>query len=427
MANRQALRQIRLRHICAINPPVPELRSLPVEEAVTFLPMEAVGGRLDLSNTRPRGHAESGYSEFREGDLLLPKITPTFEHGRSVVAERLVRGVGFGSTELHVLRPDPEAIDVRYLLYVTKSSEFLQSGAGEMYGVAGQKRVSDDFVKDYRVVLPSLNEQRAIVRFLDEETATVDALVEKKQRLLELADEQRRAFLIRSVTKGFSDDVTMRPSGIEWIGDVPTHWSIRRIKQVARLASGHTPSRSHPEYWLDLEIPWFQLTDIWRFRDDSEEVVRETFEMISQVGLRNSAAELLPPGTVALSRTASVGFSAILGKEMATTQDFANWIPGPLVDSAYLLFVLRAMRPELERLRFGSTHKTIYMPDISQLVMPLPPLEEQRRIVSHVRSESSRLFQVRDSLRTTVEKLKEYRAALITAAVTGQIDVPGAA
>lgn len=274
---------------------------------------------------------------------------------------------------------------------------------------------------------PPANEQRAIVRFLDEETAKIDVLIKRNRRLLILIDEHRRRLVMEAVTKGIRENAELADSRIPWIGHVPRAWTIRRIKQVARLASGHTPSRSHPEYWLDAEIPWFQLTDIWRFRDDSEESISETAELISEVGLRNSAAELLPAGTVALSRTASVGFSAILGVDMATTQDFANWVPGPLVNSAYLLYVLRAMRPELERLRFGSTHKTIYMPDIGQLVMPLPPLDEQQEIVSHIRAESRRLLQTRGRVQEVVEKLREYRAALITAAVTGQVDVSGAA
>lgn len=309
----------------------------------------------------------------------------------------------------------------RYVLR-TRRQELQALGRGSTF-----QELSTQDLGDVLVPAPSYDQQQAIVRFLDEETTNIDALIERKQRLLLLINEQRRGLVAEAVTKGLDKQRHLVDSGIAWIGEIPETWTVRRIKLVARLASGHTPSRSHPEYWIDPDIPWFQLTDIWRFRDDSEESVVETAEMISEVGLRNSAAELLPTGTVALSRTASVGFSAILGVDMATTQDFANWVPGPLVDSAYLLYVLRAMRPEFERLRFGSTHKTIYMPDIKQLVMPLPPLDEQKEIVSNVRADSKRLLQTRHRVEDAVEKLKEYRAALITAAVTGQIDIPEAA
>lgn len=254
-----------------------------------------------------------------------------------------------------------------------------------------------------------LSEIKDEIRKLEKE---IVALLQASSRGPSVADPVRRG--VRHAA--------LRESGVPWIGKVPRHWEVRRIKQVARLASGHTPNRSEPTFWVDPTIPWFQLTDIWQFRDDVLEEVHETTEMISEVGLRHSAAELLPAGTVALSRTASVGFSAILGRDMATTQDFANWVPGPLVRSPYLLYVLRAMRPELERLRFGSTHKTIYMPDIRNLVMPLPPIEEQDEIVAHIRRESSTLLEAKARVQRALGRLHECRASLITGAVTGQLE-----
>lgn len=414
---------IRLRRVCRINPPVPEFDALPPESVVTFVPLEAVWpGALDVSRSLPRGQVTDGYTRFLERDVLLPKITPTFEAARAAIASGLANGVGCGTTELHVLRPGPR-LDERFLFYAVQTSFFLQQGKGHMFGVAGQKRVPEQFVTDYKLDLPPIEEQRAIVRFLDEQTAKIDMLLKKKKKLLQMLVEVRARVTAEAVTKGVRSPAQLRPTGIDWIGDIPVHWGIRRIKHVARLASGHTPSRSNADYWLNPTTPWFQLTDIWQFRDDSTEYIYETAEMISELGLRNSAAELLPAGTVALSRTASVGFSAILGSDMATTQDFANWVPSPMVEPAYLLYVLRAMRPELERLRFGSTHKTIYMPDIGQLVMPVPPLDEQREIVAHVRKETARLDELRKRVGEVINRLHEYRSALITAAITGQLDL----
>jgi len=146
------------------------------------------------------------------------------------------------------------------------------------------------------------------------------------------------------------------------------------------LESGHTPSRQHPEYWENGTVPWFSLADVWQIRQYGADVVTETKEMVSDLGLAHSSARLLPAGTVMLSRTASVGFSAIMGVPMATTQDFANWICGPQIKPRYLLHVLRAMQREFERLMMGSTHQTIYMPDIQAFRVPLPPLVEQDAI-----------------------------------------------
>ena len=112
-----------------------------------------------------------------------------------------------------------------------------------------------------------------------------------------------------------------------------------KIRYFAKLESGHTPSRNKPAFWENCTIPWFTLADVWKIRSGSTRFVHETKEKVSALGLANSSARLLPAGTVILSRTASVGYSAILGKPMATTQDFANWICRDKLQPEYLLSV----------------------------------------------------------------------------------------
>jgi type I restriction enzyme, S subunit len=168
-------------------------------------------------------------------------------------------------------------------------------------------------------------------------------------------------------------------------------WRRVPLRRFAHLGSGHTPSRSRAEYWVDCTIPWFTLADVGQVRDSLVTTVYETKEKISEVGLANSAAELHPADTVVLSRTASVGFSAILGRPMATSQDFATWICGPLLDARYLLYALRGLQDEILGLRMGSTHQTIYMPDIERITIPLPPIAQQQTIVRYLASETDRV------------------------------------
>ncbi|MHB9854804.1 restriction endonuclease subunit S [Streptomyces krungchingensis] len=196
---------------------------------------------------------------------------------------------------------------------------------------------------------------------------------------------------------------------------------------MARLGSGHTPSRSKPEYWENCTVPWITLADVWQLRDGQTNVIAETKEMVSPLGLANSAAVKHPAGTVILSRTASVGFSAIMGRDMATSQDFATWTCGPRLEPRYLLHALRGMAPDLKRVATGSTHKTIYMPDIEQLRVPLPPLEEQRRIADFLDDETARIDGLLHSRRTQVELIGE-RLAAQAALSTGRVRLrePGA-
>jgi type I restriction enzyme S subunit len=162
-------------------------------------------------------------------------------------------------------------------------------------------------------------------------------------------------------------------------------------------------------------------------REDRIEYVMETREKISPLGMANSSAELHPAGTVVLSCTASAGFSAIMGMDMATRQDFVTWTCGPLLSPRYLLLCLRAMRYDLlGRLARGSAHQTIYMPDIESIRIPLPPLEEQEAIVDAVWRSLGKIDEIIDLLNRQTDLLTEHRQGLITAAVTGQLEVPGA-
>ncbi|MET7809616.1 restriction endonuclease subunit S [Streptomyces sp. NPDC005395] len=181
---------------------------------------------------------------------------------------------------------------------------------------------------------------------------------------------------------------------------------------MARLGSGHTPSRSKPEYWENCTVPWITLADVWQLRDGRTNVITETKEMVSPLGLANSAAVKHPAGTVILSRTASVGFSAIMGRDMATSQDFATWTCGPKLDSRYLLHALRGMAPDLKRVATGSTHKTIYMPDIEQLRVPLPPLGEQRRIADFLDGETARIDRLASLYSQLISRLAEREHAV---------------
>jgi type I restriction enzyme S subunit len=152
-------------------------------------------------------------------------------HQKGSIASELKNGIGFGTTELHVIRPSSQ-IDKKFLYYLTISYDFRQFGAGMMQGTAGQKRVPDSFLIDYPVTYPPLPEQRAIAAYLDRATARIDALITKKQRLLDLLAEKRTALISQAVTKGLNPDVQMKDSGVAWLGQMPGHWEVRRVKTI---------------------------------------------------------------------------------------------------------------------------------------------------------------------------------------------------
>jgi type I restriction enzyme S subunit len=278
-------------------------------------------------------------------------------------------------------------------------------------------------LSSHLIVAPDFEEQKAIATCVDRETTRIDALITKKTRFIELLKEKRQALITHAVTKGLDPNVKMRDSGIDWIGEVPEQWNVVQVRHVATLGSGHTPSRSRPDWWEDCYIPWFTLADIWQVRREGRRFVTETEEKVSDLGIANSSAVVHPAGSVMLSRTASVGFPAIMGCDMATSQDFAVWRCGSRVVNEYLYLVLLGMKQELSRLMIGSTHKTIYMPDIEAFRMPLPSEEQQKLIVQYVGDELQRFDTLVAKTQRSIDLLRERRAAFITAAVTGQIDL----
>jgi type I restriction enzyme S subunit len=364
--------------------------------------------------------------ELHAGDVLLTKDSETPDDiGASARVVRDLPGVLCGY-HLALIRPRAGRIDPRFLrwaLSATVSRQQLEVAA------AGITRfgLRYDAVAGMAIPTPALAEQRAIADYLDAETARIDGLVQAYQALgRELQD--KRVALTSFGVSGAPLVGTRRRSGIPWLREVPEHWDDVKLTLVARLGSGHTPSREHPEWWTDCTIPWVTTGEVWQIREDRIEYLTETREMISDAGLANSAAELCPTGTVVLSRTASAGFSAIMGRDMATSQDYVTWQCGPRLRPRYLLLCLRAMRRDLlERLAMGSTHQTIYIPDIQSIRMPLPPLDEQDEIVEWVWARLHRIDAILDALGRQIDLLRERRQALITAAVTGQLAIPGVA
>jgi len=293
-----------------------------------------------------------------------------------------------------------------------------------MHGSA-MTHITLEMLRSVRIALPTPAAQRSIADSLDVETARIDALITQKRRLIGLLDERRMAVMTEGV-RGVLTGIEQVPAEVPWVTTRGASWREAKLTLVAILGTGHTPSREHPEWWVDCTIPWITTGEVHQMRSDRIEYIEATREAISQLGIDNSSAVLHPAGTVVLCRTASAGYSAIMGRDMATSQDFVTWTCGPLLEPRYLLLCLRVMRQDLlGRLAMGSTHKTIYMPDIESLRVLLPPIEEQRRIVDEVWQGLERLNGLVERTTQQIKLLAERRQASITAAVTGEIAVPG--
>jgi type I restriction enzyme S subunit len=416
----------RLRFVLTLNPSKAEVANLPVDTDVSFIPMDAVGeyGGLRLEMTKPLASLEDGYTYFRDGDILVAKITPCFENAKGALAASLTNGVGFGTTELHVLRPGP-TLEARFLFYVTLSHPFRNLGEGEMYGAGGQKRVPEEFIRDFRHPIPSLTEQRAIAAFLDRETAKIDALTTKKERLLELLEEKRTALITHAVTKGLDPSVPMKKSGVEWLGEIPAAWEVRRLRHVSpSLGVGVVVNPS--QYIADDGVPFIYGSDIVEGR-----ILADQARRISEKDSQRLPKSQLHTGDLVMVRVGAPGVTAVIREDLEGANCASVLVirQSPRVHSDWLCYALNAhhVRSQVELVQYGAAQEQFNVSHAVNFVVAIPPLPEQQRITSVLDVATAKIDSLAAEIRKAIALLHEYRTALISAAVTGQIDVSVAA
>ncbi|MDO6467042.1 restriction endonuclease subunit S [Neptunomonas phycophila] len=282
--------------------------------------------------------------------------------------------------------------------------------------------VSAEQVENVVFFKPSLSEQTQIANFLDHETAKIDTLIDKQQQLIKLLKEKRQAVISHAVTKGLNPNAPMKDSGVEWLGEVPEHWQVGAIKQFSKIESGHTPDKKKEEYWIDCDIPWVSLNDSKALK--IVDYIKDTKYKVNELGIQNSSARILPANAVIFTRDASIGLSAITTRPMAVSQHIIAWLCyEDQLKPEFLLLIFYAMQEEFERYTFGATIKTIGMDDVKSLRAAIPSLEEQTTIIDKAFNIMAAMDAAISKAESLVALFQERRTALISAAVTGKIDV----
>lgn len=356
--------------------------------------------------------------ELKRGQVIITKDSEGWEDiGIPALVTEDMPGVLCGY-HLAVIEPRQE-LDGGFLAWMCRSEPLnnqfkLGSNGVTRYGL-GQYPIRNAFI-----AVPPLQIQQRIAQFLDQKTAQIDGLIEKKRALLERLAEKRQALITQAVTKGLNPNAPMKPSGIEWLGDIPVHWEVLPVKRIAKLESGHTPDKKIDAYWEDCEIPWVSLNDTAVLR--ASDYISDTTYKINKLGLANSSARMLPARAVVFTRDATIGESAITTKPMAVSQHIIAWLcdEGRVIPE-FLLFAIYGMKGELLRLTNGSTIGTIGLGDVKSIRIALPPISEQEAVISAIVNGKTRIDRVSDTINLSLQQLLEYRSALITSAITGQL------
>jgi len=332
------------------------------------------------------------------GDILFNNTNSTEMVGKSGVFEGHPEPVIF-SNHFTRLRVHNEKADARYVGYFLNRLWHQGYFREKCQRWIGQSAFKISQMLDLELDCPELSTQRRIVARLKQQMA---ATAEMRQAVKEQEDAVTPLFE-RTLAEAFQG-ITPLSLGIG-ADAAPSGWQWRRLLDLAKLESGHTPSRRHPEYWENGDIPWLALPDI---RTLDCLVAHDTSEHTNKLGIANSSARILPKDTVALSRTASVGFVTRFGRPMATSQDFVNWICGKELDPAFLMWLLRASRKFIRSVSTGAIHQTVYVDVVNRFEVCLPSLATQRAIAARM----DECFTHVENLRRTLAEQSEAISAL---------------
>ena len=362
---------------------------------------------------------------LESGDVLITKDSETWDDigVPSLVAKSaddLLSGY-----HLALLRPFEEILG-SYLAQALHSKAVAYQFHVRANGVT-RYGLTHTGIQSVQLPLPPLQEQAAIVRYLDHADRRIRRYVSAKRRLIALLEEEKQAVINQAVTRGLDPNVRLKPSGVEWLGDVPEHWETLRVGHFSKVGNGSTPSRGNAAYWTDGVHPWLNSSSV------NQGTITRADQFVTDLALRECHLPRLRPGSVLVGITGqgkTRGISAVLTIDATINQHMAFITPKTTrVSSHYLQMCLTAAYIELRAISSasGSTKAALTCEDIKRFVVVLPPRDEQERLLSQVRRELASVDDAIARSRRQIELLQEYRTRLIADVVTGKLDVREAA
>lgn len=401
----------RIKYCAKLSPPCDSSKLLPDSE-VTFTPMECIRNGYFINQKAPFSAANSSYTQYQEGDIVIAKVTPCFENGNIAEMCGLYSGFGFGSSELFVLRP--YSIQSRFLFYVLQSEDFKKKGCATMTGTGGLKRVSPAFIANYCIAAPQPSEQKRIAKFLDQKCKGIDAILEKTRTSIEEYKKLKQAIITQAVTKGIRGDRPMKESGIEWVPMIPEDWSNYRGKHL--FYETNERSETGSEELLTVS----HKTGITPRRQKNVNM----FMSESLVGYKICREGDIAANTMWMWQGA-IGVSAYHGVISPSYNTYRQ--RNNAFDLQYLDYLLR-IPPLVDQYNVCSTGITasrlrLYPEQFLSFNFPVPSMEEQREIVMFLRSRVDEMDALIQKKEQFLAELETYKKSLIYEYVTGKKEV----
>ena len=310
-------------------------------------------------------------------------------------------------------------IDYRYFKYLFKSAPFIAALQSTTDSLRDGKSISYEQFGNITLPLFSKVEQNTIANFLDHETAKIDSLIAKQEKLIELLKEKRQAVISHAVTKGLDPNVPMKDSGVEWLGEVPEHWKVSALGYYSNLNTGATPDRSNSNYW-EGDIPWIKTGEV------KYDTIFTAEESITDLALKQTSVQLSPPGTLLMAmygQGITRGRVALLGVSATYNQACVAINTNSKVWNEYLKLFFMAAYHAIRDGGNETSQMNLNADIVKKFKITIPTIDEQHQIVENINKEIPKIDSLIVKAESAIQLMQERRTALISAAVTGKIDV----
>jgi len=357
-------------------------------------------------------------TEVFEGDILISRLNNPI--GRACLVPNL--GCKTVTSVDNVIFRTDKYYNRKYLVHLFSSKDYFQHTGNLARGTTMQ-RISRGLLGNIRILVPTVPEQVVIAAFLDHETAKIDNLIEKQQQLIELLKEKRQAVISHAVTKGLNPDVTMKDSGVEWLGEVPEHWELVPLKYLCNFSGGGTPTKDNLSYWQEGTVPWVSPKDMKSFW------ISETQDYVTPKAVSESSTNYVEEGSLLmvvrsgiLQRNIPVAINIV---KVTMNQDMKALRFNERMKAHYAAYFINGNVNSLllEWTKEGATVESIEHEYLANGLIPVPPIDEQHSIIKSISDQMIRFELLEEKALTGIRLLQERRTALISAAVTGKIDV----
>jgi type I restriction enzyme S subunit len=314
-----------------------------------------------------------------------------------------------------------------YYHHLYRTPSFAKEAERWSYGITSDMwSLRPEHFKVIHSAQPPPDEQAAIVRFLDHANRKIDGFIRAKRKLIGLLNEQKQAIIHRAVTRGLNPDAPLKPSGIPWLGDIPEHWEVRKMKSLVTTYGGMTPSKGEARYWSG-KIPWVSPKDMKvRELHDSRDHISDSAVRTTGISIIQPPAVLIVVRGMILARKFPVAVTRV---PVTVNQDMKALVPKPELNAGYLVSLLSGIQADLLLLIEIAGHGTCCLRTDAwgAFALPIPPLGEQQEIQRYLETRLSTQDAAIARTEREIALMQEYRTRLTADVVTGKLDVRSAA